>query len=156
MTDDHTRHLHGLLLISQDKYTYFLLAAGASGIALAANGTSAATLAPSLIPLGLAVLSWGGSFWCGCRRLAYVNATLYANTTLSVVQSGEHPDVGNHPQAMDAASKGIRSAAEGNAERANAYGHSQFRLLVLGAVFYLAWHVLGMYFRTIAANQVAS
>jgi hypothetical protein len=142
------QHLHAQLTQAQSKHTYFLLAVSASAVALAVHQTEARALAISLIPLGLAVLSWAGSFYCGCMQLSYVAATLRANAALFEVQAGNHPQIGHDVQRMAAASDGIREAAESNAANAGRYHNSQFRLLLLGAILYIAWHVLEMALRT--------
>jgi len=54
---------------AQNKYAYFLLAVAASAIALSLKRTTNLKITYSMIPLALAVLSWGFSFFCGCRRL---------------------------------------------------------------------------------------
>lgn len=99
------------------------------------------------VTLGNWRLSLGSSFFCGCRHLEYVNSTLYANAALLTIESGQHPEFGNHPQSIQAASEGVRQAIEQNAESANRLGHWQFRFLIAGAVFYVTWHVLEMYLR---------
>jgi hypothetical protein len=93
------------------------------------------------------VLCWGVSFFFGCRRLAFVNSILYANFELIKVENMMHPRVGTHPQIVAAASEGIRQAIQTNIERSNRYGKWQFRFLIMGAVFYISWHVLEMWFR---------
>jgi hypothetical protein len=118
------------LLAQFDKYTYFLLAAAGAAIALALNQTQG-----SAVPLAAAVLCWGLSFFFGVRHIKYVNSTLYANAELLTVESGEHRDVGNHPQLMAAASEGTREAINHNAKRANSLGCLQFAFLIAGAVF---------------------
>jgi hypothetical protein len=132
---------------SQNKYTYFLLAAAGAAIALAVNQTHEAVLAWSQAPLALSVLSWALSFLFGCRHVAYVNSTLYANSGLLQVESGRNPDVGIDPQRMAIAKEVIREAAESNAKHANRFSHLQFRFLITGAIFYIIWHVLEMYLR---------
>ncbi len=132
---------------AQGKYTYFLLAAVGAAIALAVNQTQGAAMAWSQLPLAAGVVSWGLSFFFGCRHLAYVSSTLYANAELLRVESGQHPETGTHPQMMAAASAGIRQAIESNSKRANRLGHLQFRFLVAGAVLYIVWHALEMYLR---------
>lgn len=132
---------------SQNKYTYFLLAAAGAGITLAVNQTRETALAWSQAPLALGVLSWALSFWFGCRHIHYVNSNLYANATYLQVGDGQHPDVGTHPQRIEAAKDGIRSAMESNADCANRNSWRQFRFLVAGAVLYVIWHILGMYLR---------
>jgi len=145
---DTASEIHRALREAQSKYTYFLLAAAGAAIALAVNQTQGATMTWYQIPLGVGVLSWGLSFFFGCRHVAYVNSALYANAVLLQVQSGQHPEVGIHPQKMAAASEGVRQAIESDSERANHLGNLQFRLLIAGAVLYVVWHVLEMYFRS--------
>jgi hypothetical protein len=131
----------------QNKYTYFLLAAAGAGVAFALDQTRMADLQVSQIPIGVSVLCWGLSFWFGCTNIHYANATLYANHQLLRVRNGQHPRIRAHPEESEAAVEGIESAMESNSENANVNGHRQFRSLVLGAVFYIAWHVWGMYLR---------
>jgi len=145
--DDDQREIVKALRTSQDKYVYFLLAAAGAGIGLAVNLTQDEKLMFSHIPLAATVLSWGVSFFFGGRHLAYVSATLYANAELFRVQQGQHPEVGAHPQMMDAAVRGIEQAIEHNSERANRFAHWQFRFLIAGAVLFVLWHVLEMYLR---------
>lgn len=95
------------------------------------------------------MLCWGLSFFWGCRHLAYVSSTLYANATLYEVQGGRHPKTGQHPGMIAAASERLRAAMESNSERGNRFAQRQFRLLIAGAVLYVAWHVLAMYIRTV-------
>ncbi len=129
---------------AQSKYTYFLLAIAASAIAFAVQKTTGRPLDWSLVPLGLAVLSWAGSFFAGCRNRAYFNSTLYANIDLLQLQDGSHPMSPRNPQEVVAACEGVREAANFNSSTANFWGHLQFRLLILGAVFFLVWHVFEM------------
>jgi len=138
---------------SQNKYTYFLLAAAGAAVALAVNQTHATALTWSQIPLAAGVLSWALSFLFGCRHIAYVNSALYANAEYLRVFSGQHPElVGVHPQLVVAAREGIHSAMEHNADCANRNSHRQFRFLIVGAVFYLIWHILEMYLRGVCST----
>ena len=111
---------------SQNKYTYFLLAAAGAAIALAVDQTHVAALAWSQVPLALSVLSWALSFLFGCRHIAYVNSTLYANSEYLQVISGLHPELADiHPQLVSAAKEGIRDAMEHNSNCANRNSHRQ-------------------------------
>lgn len=138
------RHLSQQLSDAQAKYTYFLLAIAASAIALAIQRTTGRPIEWRMLPLGLAVLSWAGSFFCGCHNRAYFSSTLYANLTLLDLQDGSHPETPSHPTTIRAACEGVRRAAEQNSSSANFWGHLQFRLLVAGAVLFLWWHVIEM------------
>ena len=138
MTSELKAHLSKQLAEAQSKYTYFLLAVAASAIALVVQRTTGRPLNWNMIPLGLAVACWAGSFFAGCRNRAYFSSTLYANAALLQVQDGTRPD------AVVAAAQGIREAAVHNSSMANFWGHLQFRLLVLGATCFLVWHVVEM------------
>ena len=104
MSSEAEREVFRVLRESQSKYTYFLLAAAGAAIGFALTQTQDESLACSQWPLELAVFLWGSSFFCGCRHLTYVNSTLYANVVLLKIESGQHPEVGNHPQYMQTAS----------------------------------------------------
>lgn len=134
---------------AQNKYTYFLLAAAGAAIGLAVNQTRDVSVALPQVPLALAVLCWGLSFFFGCRNLAYVNSGLYANADLFRVQRGKHPLVGTDLDKILAASEGIREAVKHNSNWANRFSHRQFRFLVAGAVLYVVWHVLEMVLRNV-------
>src|SRR4051812_40552961 len=97
----------------QDKYTYYMLTAAGGAVALAVNQTHGAKLEWAQVPLAVAVLLWGLSFFCGARRLQYVNAVLFANLALLQVESGNHPRP-QQPWEIQAASEGIRDAAGAN------------------------------------------
>lgn len=149
MATEMEREVYRALRESQNKYTYFLLAAVGAGIALAVDQTQGALIAWSQVPLAVALVSWGLSFFNGCQHLAYVSSALYANAALLRVQNGRDPEVGQNPGYVAAASEGIRQAIEHNSNCANRLGHSQFRFMVAGAVFYIAWHILEMYLRSV-------
>jgi hypothetical protein len=148
MSDDHLIEVYRRLNASQEKYVYFMLAASASAIAYALNRAQDRSLSTILIPWGLALLFWGLSFYFGCIHLAYVNSTLFANFELIRVQKGMHPEAGTHPQIIEAASDGIRSAIESNSKKANRQGHLQFWFFILGVLAYITWQILEMYVRS--------
>lgn len=129
---------------AQAKYTYFLLAVAASAIALAIKRTTGMPLDWQQIPLGIAVLCWGVSFFAGCRNRAYFSSTIYANVALLQLQDGTHPNIPDHPQLVQAAAEGVRLAANENSSSANFWGHVQFRSLVLGGLLFLIWHIIEM------------
>lgn len=148
VSEENLRELYRQHRQAEDKLTYFLLAAAASAIALTIKRTEGLPLDQPILMLGGAVGCWGFSFFFGCRHLTFINSTLYANFDLLRVQSGTHPAVPRHPQHIAAAAEGIKEAMEGNVEQAVWCARWQFRLLILGAVLYIAWHVFGMYAQT--------
>ena len=76
----------------QNKYAYFLLAIAASAIAFAIQKSDDALLQWPMLPLGLAVLSFGISFYKGIRHLGYVGAALGGNMTLIQLKTDTHVD----------------------------------------------------------------
>ncbi|MFC4820327.1 hypothetical protein [Dokdonella ginsengisoli] len=144
MSNEAQFEVYRALRTSQDKYAYFLLAAAGASIAFAITQTRGHHISWFQVPLGLAVLCWGLSFFFGCRNIAYVNSTLYANAELIRVQNGEHPEIGRDPQRQKAACIGIRTAIESKSNVANSLSKRQFYFLIAGAVFYISWHVAEM------------
>ena len=151
MSEDIARQLQQQLGETRNRYTYFLLAAAASAIAFAVNQTRDAELTASQALLGAAVLSWAASIFCGCRYLQYLQSILVSNFELNRVQAGRHPDAGQHSDAIQAASEGIRSGIESNAKKSGQFADVQFYLLIVGAGLYLCWHVLEMARRSMCA-----
>lgn len=139
-----------------DKYTYFLLAAVGAAIALTINQTQAVKLSLSQIPLGIAVLLWGVSFYLGCRHLVLVKATLHTNGALLRVQDGEDPMAGRNVEAIGIASEVLREIIEKQSTGASRAASWQFRCLILGGVCYLVWHVYEMWLRTLCVERLIS
>lgn len=150
MTDDAILDLHRRHTEAQNKYAYFLLAITASAVAFAMQKTDGMVLSDSMIPLGIALLCWVGSFYCGCRHLVWFQSVLRANYGLLQVRQGVHPIAPNNQEHKEAAIQGIKDAIEHNLDATEAYAISQFRLLVLGTTFFLIWYILEMWLRTVA------
>jgi hypothetical protein len=134
---------------AQDKYTYFLLAVTGAAVALALRETENARLALSQIPLGGAVLCWGLSFFFGCRHLTWLASTLHTNFVLLKVQDGQHEMTGTNPERMEIAIEESRKAIEKQSARSSRYANLQFKLLIMGALLYIGWHVWEMWLRTV-------
>lgn len=140
----------------QDKYIYFLLAAVGAAIGFALAQTKGAALAWSQVPLGLAVLCWAGSFYAGCQRIRFIEASLRSNADLLQVEAGRHPNTGMHPHAIAIASSELRSIFEKQGDGAKAFATWQFALLVAGAGLYVVWHVVEMFLRRPDAARLLS
>jgi hypothetical protein len=138
------QELHKAYREGQEKYIYFMLAAAGAAIAFAVTQTQTATLSLSKIPLAFSVVSWGLSFFCGLRQILQSSNLLYQNYQLLRMQAGELPEFPSDSQSVQT----ILSIIEKQAKRSGKWGNWQFRLLIAGAVFYIAWHVLEMYLRT--------
>jgi hypothetical protein len=104
-----------------------------------------------MVPLGGAALSWGLSFYFGCKNVSWVLTALYANVGFLQLKRGTHPEQPSHPEELAGAITGVRRALDHNSEKAYFYATWQFRMLIIGGALFIAWHVLEMYLRTVAA-----
>lgn len=57
------------------------------------------------------------SFFCGCKHLDYFISVISANAAYLKVQAGQEPEVGIHPQMIEAASAGIMKAVNSNIQK---------------------------------------
>jgi hypothetical protein len=129
----------------QEKYTYYLIALCVTSIGFSVFKTTGIGLKLSQIPLGLAVLSWGISIYCGLTFLKYIMSNLYANTTYLEILGGRNKEVGNHPEMINAAAGGIMGAMESNNNIARKLSRWQNGLFYLGMALFLLWHLIEMY-----------
>ena len=147
---DMLQHLQHQHLEFGNKYTYFLLAAAASAIAFAVQKTEYAMLSWSLLPMAFAISAWSISFYCGCKNLEHVKTSIFANFSILSLQAGLHPQQPPHPEVLKAALEGANNARSTNINKAGGYAVWQFRFLLLGAGFFLIWHIIRIVIRTYA------
>ena len=127
----------------QNKITYFLLAAAGSAIALAVNRTEQRTMEFTMLPLGVAVLLWGLSFFCGFRQLVNEAHSMYANIEMMrIARSGLTKE-----QIVELLEE-FKQVDTQKRKRADIFGKFQFQFLILGALMYIVWHILEMYVRS--------
>lgn len=144
MASDLEKYLSKQLVEAQTKYTYFLLAVAALAIALVVRRTTGSSLDWNMLPLGASVLCWAISFFAGCRSRLFYNSSVYGNMELVKLQSGKHPQAESNKQLIEAGVQAIRDIYKKNQSKLNFWAKIQFRLLVLGAIFFLAWHIIEM------------
>lgn len=144
MSEDR-REVNRLLRESQNRSTYFQLAAAGAAIGFSLNQTHAHTLVWSDIPLGIAVFCWGASFYAGCTYANYVSAILYDNVDFLDVRAGTHRAVGQSPQLIHIASEAVVTAMERKSSKANDLAKEQFTFLIGGGLFYIVWHIMQMW-----------
>ncbi len=142
--DNAISDLHKAHQTGQEKYTYFLLAAAGAAIGFAVQKTDGLLLTWWLLPVGLATLCWGLSFFCGCKNVVWVQTSISANYSLLQLKQGSHPDQPPHPELVQAAISGVHSALTTNGNKAQFYGAWQFRFLIAGAILFIVWRVAEM------------
>ena len=131
-----------------NRFIYFLLAVAASGVAFAIQKSENAALEWPLIPLGLAVVSFGLSFYFGISTLRKVGAALGGNYSLLQLKVGAHPGQPPAGEATEAAVKGTYRAIEESLNDAQKFSYRQIRLLFTGGIFFVVWHVLDLYLKS--------
>jgi len=149
MADNDLLEIYKQHSTGENKYTYFMLAVGASAIAFSVEKTTGLKLSWSMLPLGMAVICWGVSFYCGCKNVHWVQISILANYNLLQLQKGVHEKQPNHPQLLEVAISKVNSALESNINNATLYAKWQFNALIIGAGFFLVWHIMEMIIRTI-------
>ena len=129
----------------QEKFVYYLIALSVTSIGFSIYKTVGQPLKFTQIPLGISVFSWGINIFCGFTFLKHVISTLFSNNEYLDIQQGKNKEIGNNPQLINAASKGIENAMMSNSNKANSFFNWQQYLFYLGIVSFLIWHLLEMY-----------
>ena len=129
----------------QEKLVYYIIALTVSAIGFSIFKTTGQSLKIIQIPLEIAVICWSISIYCGLKFLKYVISTLYANNEYFEIKRGNHPDIGNHPDAIEAEIKGFKGAMVINKKRMKQYFKLQSSLFYIGIILFVIWHVLEMY-----------
>lgn len=149
MADNELMEMHKQHRIGQDKYSYFLLAVAAAGIAFSVEKTTGQKLSWAMLPLGAAVILWAISFYCGCKNLYWVQTSISANYSLLQLQKGVHSNQPEDPQKLESAKRGVSSALDSNIKKAAFYDKLQFLLLIFGALCFITWHIVKMIISTL-------
>ena len=126
------------------KFVYFLLAVDAACIALSVNRTTGMTLSLSMILIALAAVCWALIFFGGCKALVSQLSGISGNLELLRVSKGAHPVIGNDPQVIEWTENEMRRILDESAKNPVYWWKFQFRLLTLGAVLFIAWHITDM------------
>ena len=121
------------------RYTYFLNAACAAGIAISIQLTTGKPLSWSMLPLGIAVASWGAGFLFGVNVLISRLKIMNLNRQRIEVQSGAvaHTEPTRYVDVC-------RDLMDQQGRRAFNSDKWQLRLIVAGAVAFITWHILEM------------
>jgi len=135
------QEVYRTILATQERFAYFFLAASGSAIGLAIAQTRDGPLACWMLPMGVAVLCWGVSFYLGCEHLLFKARILIANWRTLDIEQGTHPITASNPELAQPALERLRKNAESDNAMSRRYGRGQYVLFLLGAVSYLLGHV---------------
>lgn len=115
------------------KYAYFLLAAVGACIGFAVTQTRGEMISIYQIPLAIAVISWSASFYVGCRYVHLLSVmVIFDINAMRSLRGSESERIA------------IQSYHNADTDAASAY-RWQLRSFLIGAAFFLIWHVGAMW-----------
>jgi hypothetical protein len=129
----------------QQKFVYYIVALSVTAIGFSVYKTTGSPLKCSQIPLGLAILCWGGSIAFGITFLRYTIAGIYNNYEYLNLLKGFDSQIGSDPARINHAAGVMKKIMDKNSDIASKYSKWQMRLFYSGVVSFLAWHILEMY-----------
>lgn len=132
----------------RQKYIYFILTATGACIGFAVTQSRDIYFALTVIPLGLALVAWALSFFCGCRSLYWKPAALMQNIETIKIQAGVSEFAGSHLEQQRIAYGVFLKGYENAIRKFSTYMRLQFALFIAGSALFLLWHVLEMWART--------
>lgn len=129
---------------AQEKFTYFMLAASGACIGFALTQTKDLRLNCDMAWLGAALLAWAGSFYLGCKYAEAGREILLVNKGLLVLNAGRDPYAGTDVNRVSIGNEVFQKRLDDLQKDAAGLYRWEFRLLILGVVFYVIWQVLLM------------
>lgn len=136
---------------SIEKYTYFLLAAAGAAIGYSLGKTDNKLLGWNLLPLGISVICWGLSFYCGCRQLVLTKHANFANLVGLKMASEEPNNIPRNNYINELIEKKFNELVSKSGNN----GVRQFSFFIIGVVFYVLWYVLELYLKTYPHSSFA-
>jgi hypothetical protein len=131
------------------KYDYFLMAAAMAAIALSLQRTEGLPLRWPMLPLGVAVLLWGVSIYCGIRSQLFRGYALADKWQMQLLKDGTHPEYMNATEQKR--QQRHQAHMEKHAQHAAVVDKAtrwQRIALMAGGILFLIWHVLEMALQT--------
>lgn len=136
-----------------ERFVYYIVALSVTSIGFAVYKTTGLPLRYSQIPLGIAVLSWGLSIYCGFRGITQVMHVTFVNNAFFDVIQGQHPLSGTHPEKIQIGVNTLTRIMNEGSENASKYFHRQTTLFYVGVIAFLTWHVYEMYLSSLPPGR---
>ena len=121
------------------QFDQFIIAANGALIAYAFKQVENKGLSYDLIPLGLAIIFWGLSFYFGVTSVR----KLISTRIIDIFRSSSDL-IKQNPEYAEMARKKFNEVGD----KANTFNKRMFVFLYLGGCTYIIWHILEMYLRT--------
>ncbi len=147
MNNDLELELQKKLRDGTNKYvTFFLTVAGAS-IGFSTTQSSGLVLSVWVVPLAVALLFWGGSFYCGCRCLDLELSMLTLDADAARVAGGKNQFSNMIPPEVEFSNANYINVFSFMSNRFSFFYKLQFYFYCIGALFFLCWHGIEMWRR---------
>ena len=136
--------LINLFRTKQETYVYYVIALAVACIGFAVNSTLAAKLTMKMIPLGISMIGWLISIYCGLRFLFYQTAAINKQLSRIQIREGVHPMTGNEPYKIKIAIDAIDRALADDSKTTIMYSNIQHYTLYIAVVCFILWRILDM------------
>lgn len=143
--EEEKRELRKYFREQQEKYNYYIIALCVAAIGYSIHFTMGEALKWSQIPLGLAIVFWGVSIYCGLTFQKYVISSFYNNHDYLNIIDGKDDDVGKKSSNIEFAKNIMKETLIKNEKKAINFSKWQNRLFFGGFISFLVWHILEMY-----------
>jgi len=117
----------------QEKYIYYLVALSVAAIAFSVHNTLGEPIKWSQLPLGLSVVLWGISIYCGLTSLQYFIGSLVPNIDLINAKRAQSPIAEKIQEGLNDVSKKTKGLVK-----------TQRYTFYSGMVCYVLWHLTEM------------
>jgi hypothetical protein len=141
---ENQKELYKQFRASQEKYIYFMLALSASAIGYAIPKTESHELDWSMAPLGVSLLCWIYSFYCGCKFLEKSMSVIYTNFYMYDVDAGRVKEIPNSPIEKNAVLNILKSRIDEINKKGSKFYKRQAWFILYGVVAYVTWAVLNL------------
>lgn len=128
----------------QQKYCYYVIALCVAAIGFSVHKTMGLSISKSQIPLGIAVLSWGFSVWCGLRYLGLMTASLFTNIGLVDVQEGKSEITGRDPAKIKIGVETLTRSLDETSNKTMRLASWQDKLFFIGIICFVGWRIWEM------------
>jgi len=115
----------------QNKFVYYILAINAACIAFTINFVKEVKLTQHEIPLGLAILFWGISFYSGIVQVENAEVSIQLN-----IKKLEANTKGKEPSDY------VKSESDRTSKKGAKYRKYQNWCILIGAICFMIWYVL--------------
>jgi hypothetical protein len=136
--------LHKEFREKQEKYAYYLVALCVASIGFSITQTTGQSLKWIQLPLGISVLSWGISIFCGLRYIGMIVFSVKRNSMYLDMIQGKDEIAGTDLQKIKIGIDVYREGSEKLNKASILLYNWQERLFFSGILLFIVWRVIEM------------